>query len=291
MQSGTFKYLIFIFPLNWPLKGRETGAAYVYPSIFYFITVFRSFLTTFWMWASFYYDDWVLKWISYGRLKTTMQSWNGNVAAAPNFTTVRHVFEALYGAQIMYSIYHFKSWEVRNPMLQTVRDLDLKRRSYGRLKTDYTKLSGNFAPWNPKCEKSFPRCENFAPWNSKCEIFFFFKWENAPSFKNGLRNSHFVAKWFSKTSKWLQNDFQASKWVAKMFLFFHGLQKCFSFPFGCKTWPPSYEMASKLQNDVQKHFAKPREIAKMPTEPHNHASKEESPLRSHMKSLIPFLTS
>ncbi|KAL6334687.1 hypothetical protein AAG906_021243 [Vitis piasezkii] len=44
------------------------------------------------------------------------------------------------------------------------------------------------------------------------------------------------------------------------------------------TWPPSYEMTSKLQNDMQKHFAKPREIAKMPTEPHNHASKEESPL-------------
>ena len=63
-----------------------------------------------------------------------------------------------------------------------------------------------------------------------------------------------------------------------MFLFFHGLQKCFFFPFGCKTWPPSYEMASKLQNDVQKHFAKPREIAKMPTKPHNHASKEENTL-------------
>ncbi|KAL6319156.1 hypothetical protein AAG906_011240 [Vitis piasezkii] len=46
----------------------------------------------------------------------------------------------------------------------------------------------------------------------------------------------------------------------------------------CVTWPPSYEMASKLQNDMQKHFAKPREIAKMPTESHNHASKEESPL-------------
>ena len=29
---------------------------------------------------------------------------------------------------------------------------------------------------------------------------------------------------------------------------------------------------------MQKHFAKPRAIAKMPTEPHNHASKEESPL-------------
>ena len=31
---------------------------------------------------------------------------NGNVAAAPNFATVRHVFEALPGAKIMHSIYH-----------------------------------------------------------------------------------------------------------------------------------------------------------------------------------------
>ena len=51
------------------------------------------------------------------------------------FSTVVHVFGALYGAQIMHMICHFKSWEVRNPVLQTVCDLDLKRRSYGRLKT------------------------------------------------------------------------------------------------------------------------------------------------------------
>ena len=71
---------------------------------------------------------------------------NGNVAAAPPFATVGHVFGALPGAQIMNMIFHFNSWEVRNPVLQTVYDLDLKRRSYGHLKTDYTKLSGNFAP-------------------------------------------------------------------------------------------------------------------------------------------------
>nr|CAN67372.1 hypothetical protein VITISV_026453 [Vitis vinifera] len=65
---------------------------------------------------------------------------NGNVAAAPNFTTVRHVFGALNGAQIMYTIYHFEAWEVRNPILQTVHDLDLKRRSYGCLKIDCAKV-------------------------------------------------------------------------------------------------------------------------------------------------------
>ncbi|RVW61987.1 hypothetical protein CK203_063930 [Vitis vinifera] len=52
-----------------------------------------------------------------------------------NFATVGHIFEALPGAQIMHMICRFKAWEVRNPLLQTVHDLDLKRRSYGRLKT------------------------------------------------------------------------------------------------------------------------------------------------------------
>ncbi|RVW72114.1 hypothetical protein CK203_054778 [Vitis vinifera] len=51
-----------------------------------------------------------------------------------NFATVGHTFGALYKVHFLHSIYHFKAWEVRNPMLQTVGDLDLKRRSYGRLK-------------------------------------------------------------------------------------------------------------------------------------------------------------
>ena len=34
---------------------------------------------------------------------------NGNVAAAPNFATVRHIFEVLPGAQIMHTIYKFKA--------------------------------------------------------------------------------------------------------------------------------------------------------------------------------------
>ena len=51
-----------------------------------------------------------------------------------NFATVGHIFEALPGAQIMHMICHFKAWEVRNLVLETVHDLDLKQRSYGRLK-------------------------------------------------------------------------------------------------------------------------------------------------------------
>ena len=48
-----------------------------------------------------------------------------------NFATVGHIFEALPEAQIMHRICRFEAWEVRNPVLQTVHDLDLKRRSYG----------------------------------------------------------------------------------------------------------------------------------------------------------------
>ena len=53
------------------------------------------------------------------------------------------------------------------------------------------------------------------------------------------------------------------------------------------------KMTCKMKRGLQKHFVKPREVAKMPIEPRDHASKEESPLIeiTHMKSLIPFLTS
>ena len=45
----------------------------------------------------------------------------------------------------MHTIYRFKAYEVRNPVLQTVHDLDLNRRSYGRFKTDGAECE-NFAP-------------------------------------------------------------------------------------------------------------------------------------------------
>ena len=97
----------------------------------------------------------------------------------------------------------------------------------------------------------------------------------------------------------------------------NGLRKCFFFPFGCKMgrenvsfFPFCCEMASKLRNGyemafrlqkltcerkggLRKHLAKPTEVAKMPIEPRNHASKEESLLTkiTHTKPLTPFLTS
>ena len=46
---------------------------------------------------------------SYGRLKMTVQTMNGNVAVAPHFATVGHIFGALTGAQIFHTKSCFKS--------------------------------------------------------------------------------------------------------------------------------------------------------------------------------------
>ena len=44
-------------------------------------------------------------------------------------------FRVLPGVHFMHTISHFKAWEFRSPTLQTMCKLELKRRSYGRLKT------------------------------------------------------------------------------------------------------------------------------------------------------------
>ena len=46
----------------------------------------------------------------------------------------------------MHTICCFESWEVRSPYLQTVLDLDLKRKIYGRFKMTVQTMSGNVAP-------------------------------------------------------------------------------------------------------------------------------------------------
>ena len=43
-------------------------------------------------------------------------------------------FKVIPEVHFMHTISHFKSWEVSSPELQAVLDLEVKRRSYGRLK-------------------------------------------------------------------------------------------------------------------------------------------------------------
>ena len=57
-------------------------------------------------------------------------------------TVVEATFGALSEVQMMQAIYHFKDQEVNNPMLQTVHDSELKRRSYSHCKSITLKCCG-----------------------------------------------------------------------------------------------------------------------------------------------------
>ncbi|RVW67957.1 hypothetical protein CK203_064210 [Vitis vinifera] len=57
-------------------------------------------------------------------------------------TVIAATFGALSEVQMMQAIYHFKAQEVNNPMLQTVRDSELKRRSCSHYKPDTLKCCG-----------------------------------------------------------------------------------------------------------------------------------------------------
>ena len=112
-----------------------------------------------------------------------------------HFATVGQIFEGLPGAQIMHTISLFESWEVRSPELQTVLDLELKRRSYGRLKMIAQSTNENFAA---------------TKWATKIPL---------------LRKIHPPLRKCSKLQNGLLKCFYFFQWAAKMFFFF---------PFRCK---------------------------------------------------------
>ena len=140
------------------------------------------------------------------------------------------------------------------------------------------KLNENFAAETPfgrvfrSCETTFgtrvPFCSivplilklrytceiTFELWNG-CEMISKLQngCENAPSFKKWSVNMPLFCEMISKlwkgceiTSK-LRNDLQIAK------------------------------LTCKMEEGLQKHLAKPREVVKMPSEPCNHGSEEESP--------------
>ena len=62
-------------------------------------------------------------------------------------TVVAATFGALSEVQMMHAIYHFKAQEVNNPMLQTVCNSELKRRS-----------CSHYKPVTPSWRKHFAKC-------------------------------------------------------------------------------------------------------------------------------------
>ena len=165
-------------------------------------------------------------------------------------------------------------------------------------------------------------CEMISKLRNNCEMIS--KLQNGYEMISKLQNGLWKCFFFPLAAKWFPNFKMAAKWfpsfkmAAKWFLSFKmGCENVSFFPLAAKWaakmflfFPFCYEMASKLQNGyemafrlqkltckrkggLRKHLAKPREVAKMPIEPHNHASKEESPLTeiTHTKPLTPFQTS
>ena len=66
--------------------------------------------------------------------ETGEKSQNRAIRTTP-FRQLLGTFRSLPEDHFMHMICRFEAWEVRNTWLQMVHDLDLKRRSYGRLKT------------------------------------------------------------------------------------------------------------------------------------------------------------
>ena len=101
-------------------------------------------------------------------------------------TVVAATFGALFGVQLMHVIYHFKSQEVKNPMLQTVHNSELKRRSYSHYKSI-----------TPSWRKHFAKC---------CEITLLLRSDFAAFLYSRCISSWscpiYAASWKLRTSRW-----------------------------------------------------------------------------------------
>ena len=104
--------------------------------------------------------------------------------------TVAAVFFRTFGVlpevHFLHSIYHFKAQEVKNPMLQTVRNSDLKWRSYSHCKPITPSWRKNFAQ---RCEITLC-CEMIS--QPFCTVF----WNSSWSYPI------YAAHWKLRTSRW-----------------------------------------------------------------------------------------
>ena len=117
-------------------------------------------------------------------------------------------FRVLQGVHFMHTICLFESREVRSSTLQMVRELELKRRSYGCLKT----TEQSWAKWAAKISQGVSQLRNH-PLAHECHFaappphFAAAKWaaKMSPPYKN--------APWL-RNDTWLRNGLQATNQVA-----------------------------------------------------------------------------
>ena len=161
---------------------------------------------------------------------------NRHVTTTPPFRQLLDTSRSLPEVQIMHTIYRFKAWEVRSPVLQTVRDLEMKWRSYGRLKTSMQTwagisqprrhLEGCFAAAKPLFGTRVPFAAQFPHfeaaiwlrnhlWAAKSLLSYEMECENSPPLRNPPPAAKMLqaSKMVCEHATLLRNDLQASKWL------------------------------------------------------------------------------
>ena len=98
-------------------------------------------------------------------------------------TVMSATFGALYEVHFLHAIYHFKDQEVRNLILQTVPNSELKRRSYSHYK-----------PITPSWRKNFAQ---------RCEITLLLRDDFAAFLYSAMFSPRsFLSRWKSNTTSW-----------------------------------------------------------------------------------------
>ncbi|RVW12174.1 hypothetical protein CK203_098569 [Vitis vinifera] len=184
--------------------------------------------------------------------------------------------------------------KLTSPQLQTVLDLDLKRKSYDRLKMTVQTMNGNVAPPFRYCWHIFEALSGAQIMHT---ISRFKAWEvRSPEIQTPRRH---LEGCFAAAKPLLAHECH----FAAQFPSFRSCDTVAKSPLSCEITfehRNGCEITSKLRNDLQiakltcemeeglqKHLAKPREVAKMPIEPCKYAYEEESlaHLGSHTLSL------
>ena len=229
----------------------------------------------------------------------TVQTMNGNVA--PQFCYCwTHFWSTSWSSNYAYDI-SFQSLGSQESSASNDMWFGGEMKKLWLFEDKRAKMSENFATETP-FERVFRSCEtNFGTRVPFCStVLLILSCEMSCEINFELRNHFWALKWMRndlQASEWLRKCSKLKKWSVNMPLFCEMISKLWN---GCEI---TYKLRNGLQiaklicemeEGLQKHFAKPREVAKMPTEPHNHASEEESPEHleiTHTKSLTPFLTS
>ena len=205
-----------------------------------------------------------------------------------HFATVGNIFEALNRVQIMHTISLFKACEVRSLALQTVHNLGVKWRSYGRLKTSAQSwarisqprrhLEGCFVAVKPLFGTRVPFAAQFPSFRS---------YDTAVKSPLSCETNFWHMRAISKPRTLilqLQNELRNQFWAGKSLLSCKMAMKWSpSFEWAVKS-PPSIEMAFKLQN----WLAKWRKVCKNTLQSQEKLKKcQQSPATMHLKRSAP----